>query len=157
MNRLHLLDLPADRMEGEVVAVFFFEDERPLRGPAALLDWRLNGRLTELLLQGEARGRCGEKLLFRNNGKFSAGWALFVGGGLRSELDGEACARLVRTALTACGEAGFFRIALSLPFLGRDRREPVRKAVSEVLESLDVGLQCFLSLDVPEMSRRRDE
>ncbi|NIQ96583.1 MAG: hypothetical protein GWN87_22115 [Desulfuromonadales bacterium] len=78
---LRPLDLPADRMDGEVVAVLFFEDERPLAGPAALLDWRLNGLLTRRLLNGEATGRRNEKILVDANNKILAPWVLFQGGG----------------------------------------------------------------------------
>ena len=60
MSDTYILDLPPDRMEGEVATVYFFEDDRPLHGSASMLDWRLNGKVTELLLDGTVSGRIGD-------------------------------------------------------------------------------------------------
>jgi hypothetical protein len=40
-----------------------FRDDRPLRGAAGLVDWRLCGRLSSLMKVGKASGAAGEKLL----------------------------------------------------------------------------------------------
>jgi hypothetical protein len=56
---LRRLDLAAT----EVLVACFAEDERPVRGLAGLLDWRMNGRLSSLLVDGFATGMLGEVLL----------------------------------------------------------------------------------------------
>ena len=150
MNRLRTLDLPADRMEGEVVAALFFRDQRPLRGPAALLDWRLNGKLTELLLTGAVRGLAGEQVLMPNNGKLVAERVLFVGGGSWQELGPEAYRVLVGDLLRTCREAGFWRIALCLSSLAGADAVAIEEMVGEVLAGVPtVGereLECLLTI-----------
>ncbi len=151
MSRLRVLDLPADRMEGEAVAVLFFSDDRPAHGPAALLDWRLNGFLTGLLLRGEAGGRAGEHVLTRNNGKLAADWVLFVGGGSQHDLDRLRYQELIRDLLATCRRAGFSRIAISLAPLEGMGSEELEKLVARILteEGAD-GFECLLSPAVRE-------
>lgn len=45
-----------DELKSEAIALAFFEDERPLRGAMGLLDWRLCGALSRLILRGRASG-----------------------------------------------------------------------------------------------------
>jgi hypothetical protein len=56
---LRRLDLAAT----EVLVGSLTENERPVRGLAGLLDWRLNGRIASLLASGFATGKLGEVLL----------------------------------------------------------------------------------------------
>lgn len=56
---LRRLDLAAT----EVLVASVTEDERPVRGLAGLLDWRMNGRISGLLGNGFATGKLGEVLL----------------------------------------------------------------------------------------------
>lgn len=56
---LRRLDLAAT----EVLVANLTENERPMRGLAGVLDWRMNGRLSSLLVDGFATGRLGEVLL----------------------------------------------------------------------------------------------
>jgi len=52
-----------DELRCEAIAVPLFEDERPLRGPGGLLDWRLSGMLSQLILRGRVTGAAGETVL----------------------------------------------------------------------------------------------
>lgn len=47
----------------EVLVANLTEDERPIRGLAALLDWRLRGHFSKLLVDGFATGKLGEVVL----------------------------------------------------------------------------------------------
>lgn len=147
MMQLHLLDNLVDRFEGEVVAALFFVDDRPLSGPEALLDWRLNGHLTELLLQGKASGSAGEHLLVRSNGKIAADWVLFVGGGRRQGLGEKDCRELLRHLLTTCRRAGFSRIALGLGLPAGMNAFGLLTMVRQTLDEMAPGnLDCLLSI-----------
>jgi hypothetical protein len=117
MTPLRVLDSPADLLPGEVVAAFFYTDIRPLRGSSGLLDWRLDGQLTEQLLLGKARGTAGENLLFSSNGKLSSDWVLFVGGGICAELTPLTLSGLIGSVLDTVRQAGFQRVALALDSL----------------------------------------
>jgi hypothetical protein len=147
MMQLHLLDNPVDRIEGEVAVALFFLDERPPTGPAALLDWRLNGRLTEQLRQGKVSGCIGEHLLVRSNGKIAADWVLFVGGGRRQGLGEKDCRERLRHLLATCRRAGFSRIALGLEVLGVMNAAGLQKVVRDILDEMAPGnLECLLSV-----------
>lgn len=52
-----------DTHAADVMAVGVFEDERPLRGAAGLLDWRLAGRLSRMIKAKRFAGIAGEALL----------------------------------------------------------------------------------------------
>jgi hypothetical protein len=47
----------------DLALVAYFEDERPLRGLAAFLDWRAGGKLSRLLRSGWCTGSAGEAVL----------------------------------------------------------------------------------------------
>jgi len=134
VSRPQICDEPADRLPGELVAAFFFADERPPQGPAGLLDWRLNGWLTRCLLAGRAVGRPGEFLLVGNNGKLQASWALFAGGGAGEALTPLTCAGLMGSLLEAVRLAGFRRIGLALPLLPGVEKPEVEGMVWDILE-----------------------
>lgn len=147
MSSLQVVDLSADRVVGEVVAALFFEDVRPVTGPGALLDWRLNGLLTDLLVQGKAHGRAGENILFRSNGKLASEWIFFVGGGSWQGLGEETYRGLIRHLLAACWKAGFACVALCLAPLPGMGASQLERLVAEVLDAM--GAQrpdCRLSL-----------
>ena len=113
MNPLEEVTLSADSLPGESVVALYFSDQKPLEGPAALLDWRLNGQLTRMLLDGEVQGRAGEHVMLQNNGKFKADWILFVGGGKWHGLCQETHAALVRHMLSVACQAGFKDVSLA--------------------------------------------
>lgn len=110
----HLLDMPPDKMEGEVAVALFFEDDRPLKGAAALLDWRLNGHLTGQLLSCTVSGTPRDLIMIQNNGKLDSDWAMLVGGGQRKKLSATVWTRLLSKIFKACHQAGFSRIAICL-------------------------------------------
>ncbi len=148
MSALRVLDVPADRMEGKVVAALYFEDVRPLRGAAALLDWRLNGRLTGMLLENEVDGHAGEHVLVDNNGKLAADWVLFVGGGSWRELDIVRYRAVLRLLLKVCSEAGFPLVSICLTATGRLPRNVLEKELKRALDNLPGERpECLLSFD----------
>lgn len=49
----------------------FFEDVRPLKGSTSLIDWRLNGRLSDLIIQGKISGHFSESLIMPSHGRLA--------------------------------------------------------------------------------------
>ncbi|PLX81906.1 MAG: hypothetical protein C0617_15370 [Desulfuromonas sp.] len=147
MTAPDLVEIPIDRIQGEVVAVLYFEDERPPRGPAALLDWRLNGVLTELLVQGRAAGHVGEQILVPNNGKLGADWALFLGGGRWEGRGKKSYRTLVEQALDTCRGLNLSRVGIGLTPLEGMGEGSAEKMVSQALGRRTVtDLECQLCL-----------
>ena len=52
---------------------------RPLKGQAGMVDWRLNGSLSELILKDRFDGKRGEALLMPLNGRLPAKELLVLG------------------------------------------------------------------------------
>lgn len=148
MSALSRSDEPLDRLPGDVAAAFVFRDLRPPRGGAALLDWRLNGRLTRMLLDGEATGKLGEHILIANNGKLAADWALFVGGGNAPAREAASFRKLLRHLLDVCRRAGFTRLAIGLSAADAAEAAVLEKTLGDLLaESPDPDLECRLAID----------
>jgi hypothetical protein len=74
---------PIERIESDLVVVGYFEDDRPLRGGAARVDWRLCGHLSELLIGGRVTGGVGEAVLMPSIGALRAPRLLLLGLGSR--------------------------------------------------------------------------
>jgi hypothetical protein len=129
-----VVKLPADRLGGDAVAVLYFEDQRPLRGPCAVVDWRLDGQLTRALLDGRLTGRAGEHAVFQNNAKLQTDWSLFIGGGKWDGLCRQTYASLIRHLLVNAHQAGFRKLALCLPLIEEADADRVADLVKAELE-----------------------
>lgn len=87
MIQLVLSALPIDEVPGAVTLATFFEDVRPLKGPGGLIDWRTNGRLSDLILKGHLSGSFSESLIMPSQGRLSTRDILIFGLGKIKELD----------------------------------------------------------------------
>lgn len=76
-----------DVLRCEAIALPFFEDERPLRGAAGLVDWRLCGRLSRLVVSGRVRGRRGERVLVPARPRLATEKLVLFGLGPRARFD----------------------------------------------------------------------
>lgn len=141
MNSLQRVTLKADSMPGESVVALYFDDQKPLDGPAALLDWRLDGQLTRMLIDGEVKGRAGEHVMLQNNGKLKADWILFVGGGKWHGLCEETHASLVRHMLSVASQAGFKDV--SLAFMPHEEAAPevLQRQIEKALDAEGAGME----------------
>ena len=52
-----------ERVECEAVVLSFFQDERPLKGVAGLVDWRIHGFISRAIINNVVTGRFAEKTL----------------------------------------------------------------------------------------------
>jgi hypothetical protein len=76
-----------DQLKTETLCLPLFSDERPLRGAPGLIDWRLCGRVSELLVSGKMRGELGEAVLMPARPRLTPERLLWLGAGVRAELD----------------------------------------------------------------------
>lgn len=94
-----------DGVESEVLALPFFSDLRPLRGAAGLVDWRLCGFLSKLLIRGRMAGEPGELTLMPSRGRLSVDKVLLVGLGASDAFTprrfDDAVTRILETATRA--------------------------------------------------------
>lgn len=146
MTTVEVERLPADCLPGDAVVALYFSDQKPLQGPAALLDWRLDGQVTRLLLDGQLSGKAGEHLALQSNGKLKSSWALFVGGGKWNGLCRETYASLIDHALKMATQAGFAEIALCLSPHDDADEETLTSLVEGALKRQKAGVKvCRLS------------
>ena len=74
----------ACRFATRALVVGFFADERPLRGEAGLVDWRMNGYVSRLLERQRLSGETEESTLVASSGRLRAEFSLLMGLGERS-------------------------------------------------------------------------
>ena len=134
-------ELAADRFTGQAVVALYFSDVKPLDGPVALLDWRMNGQLTRMLLDGKVSGRAGEHVMLQSNGKLAADWALFVGGGKWHGLCSETHGSLVRHMVSVARKAGFKSIFLAFMPHEDVSAEDLLRQVEEALKAEGQGVE----------------
>lgn len=86
MIQLVLSSLPIDEVPGHVTLATFFEDVRPLRGSTSLIDWRLNGRLSDLIIQGRISGHFSESIIMPSQGRLATKDIIVFGLGTAGEV-----------------------------------------------------------------------
>lgn len=145
MIPLEIAELPADRLTGAALAVPLFEDLRPLDGPAAVVDWRLDGRLTRMLLAGEVSGRNREQLVLQANGKLCVPWVLLVGGGRWRHLDRDGYRQLLARMIKAAALAGIADLAICLPPHDHVDADTLRQLTTDLLARERTIACCRLS------------
>ena len=75
---------------GEIIASCLFEDERPVRGVAGLLDWRLSARLSFHMSTGNITGASGEKVIIPGKPRLPFEKILLFGLGKKNNFDEKA-------------------------------------------------------------------
>jgi hypothetical protein len=90
---------PVQRAPGDAVLLLLPEEERPLRGDAGIVDWRLAGHISKLVASGFCSGDFGEATLIPADARFAAGRVLVFGVGPLRALHGRGLER----ALTLAG------------------------------------------------------
>lgn len=89
-----------DQAATEVLVATLQEDERPPRGLAGLLDWRLAGRISRVMHQGFARGRFGEVLLLPAKPRLPFDKVVLFGIGMGADFEERAYRQLIERMLT---------------------------------------------------------
>jgi len=103
------------RVRVELAVVGFFEAERPLRGAAGLVDWRLCGALSRLLRAGRLSGARGDAALIPGGGGLRAARVLVLGLGAETGFEGEARRAAVADAIRRALALRVRSLALSIP------------------------------------------
>lgn len=105
--------LPLERVDSDVAVAGFFTDERPLRGGAARVDWRLCGGVSRRIESGDLSGRSGEAMLIACGRALRAPRLMLLGLGDRSDYDRQRVSDETRDALERCRKLGVGRVALA--------------------------------------------
>jgi hypothetical protein len=143
---------------GDAMVVPIWTDVRPLRGAAGLLDWRLCGRLSQVIREGRLAGTPGEKLLLVTN---RVRWrrVLAIGLGDSQEFSSDSFRGAVDCSLQALRGIGASKVAMALP--GRDidlvrPEDAVRQLVDAIANSEQENgpwLDSLVLIDTPAASK----
>jgi hypothetical protein len=120
-------------LKTEALCLPFFRDERPMRGPAGLVDFRLCGKVSKLIAGGRMLGELGEAVLMPARPRLSAERLLWIGAGRVNELTEQRYRQLVRDVLVRLSNLRVRAAALSLPGRVRGQIEAVA-AIDWLLE-----------------------
>lgn len=104
-----------DRMDVDALVLAPFQDERPLRGAAGYSDWRLNGRLSRMILAGGFEARDREVLLTDTLGRIGTPRVFLFGQGERYAMDLTRFQRSVERVLQTLDRARMRSYAIELP------------------------------------------
>ena len=104
-----------ERAQADLVVVPLFSMERPLRGGAARADWRLCGKLSDLLAEGRLAGAPGEAALLSTFGGLRTPLLLVLGAGERAKFDARRFEDFARDAVARGLAIGAGALALPLP------------------------------------------
>jgi hypothetical protein len=115
-----------DELKSEAIALAFFEDERPLRGALGLIDWRMCGAISRLIVRGRARGALGETVLIPIRSRLPIDKLFLFGAGPSTELDDARFRGLCERMLGVLDRARVRACVLGLPGRSSGRIEPDR-------------------------------
>ncbi|WP_373049377.1 M17 family peptidase N-terminal domain-containing protein [Vulgatibacter sp.] len=135
------------------LVAFVAEDERPLRGLAGLVDWRLCGALTRQVKAEHFAGRAGDALLTVSGGRLPAGRIFLFGVGPSASVVKGRPGAWLHEALDAVARAGGMRIALALPAWGDVPVNVLARALTEAAR--DAGLEQVVLLHGDERAADR--
>ena len=134
-----------DALKGEALSLPFFADERPLRGALGLVDWRLCGELSRLLVRGRVSGVEGEKVLVPARPKLPFDKLFLFGLGPRESFDEAVFERAIRTMFDTLSRAKVRSSVWVLPGRPFELIAPVR------------AMELFIQLAGPPAEDEHDE
>jgi hypothetical protein len=148
-----------DALRTELLVVPVFSDERPLRGAAGLADWRLCGRLSDLLVRGQLRGELEDALLMPPpENRLAAERLLCLGIGARAEVDAERLRVYLRGLVNRALGLRVRTLAVALPHASLTWLSP-EQAIDVLLEEAQPHSERFdeiTVLDTPEAQKRME-
>lgn len=104
-----------DRLKSEALSLPFFSDERPLRGVLGLVDWRMHGRISRLILQGRISGQRDETTLVRSRPRLTFEKVFLFGLGRREDFTVEVYEQTTARILETLTRARVRASAVVLP------------------------------------------
>lgn len=147
-----------DEASVELCACSIWSDERPVRGFAGLLDWRLGGRLSVLLKAGFMRGDAGEALLVPGKPHVPFEKVLVVGVGPRASFDDGAFRGAIMHMARALEGLRVRRAVLELPGRAADAIDAER-AITLTLEAVGASPEhdVWWLVDTPAALKRIEQ
>lgn len=126
---------PVDLQESDLLVTGFFQDERPLRGTAGWIDWRLNGRVSFFLIENRLKGEWRERTLIPSEGRVSSRLILLLGLGSVREYSSLSVRDVVPFIVETLKNLKASHICFSLPY-GEEYHVDCGKLIEVLLERI---------------------
>jgi hypothetical protein len=137
-----------DEAKHDCLVLPVFRDDRPLRGAAGLVDWRLCGKLSRLLRDSRATADAGETMLLPPGRRLKFSRILWFGLGDAKGYSEERFRKDLAWILSVVQQAGITDWALQMP--GRaSGLIGARRAIEIVLEDPALSKQAIAILEDP--------
>jgi len=148
-----------DMHTAEALALFFFSDERPLTGSSGLVDWRLCGQISRLLIDGSVSGDLGERVLLPPQGKITVDKVPLLGLGLSGAYSFDRYSQTASWVAESLRRMRITSVAMTLPGLDiveMDHALAAQKLVDELILHYrdDPDLMSTLSLILVVASKK---
>ena len=161
MAGLHLIpaDLASlDHNPGQVLVLTAFSDERPLRGLAGLVDWRVCGKLSGWFLSEFATGEVNDRVLYPSQGRLSHPLMLLIGLGPRAQHRTDRAHAMAEEAACVVADLGVTQMTCGL--FGLDQiPAPFERSIPgliQVLNSFDGLERITLAVEPPLITTVQD-
>ncbi len=131
-----------DLQECDVLVTGFFLDERPLKGSSGLVDWRLNGRLSRLIIGKRLTGEWKEMILIPSEGRVIPRMILLLGLGRVKEYSYPRLRELSPFLLETLQKLNISSACFSLPYgdhTSVDCARSVEILIEGIADSFDLG------------------
>jgi hypothetical protein len=135
-----------DVQECDVLVTGFFSDERPLGGSTGLMDWRLNGMLSRLLVEKKLTGEWKETTLIPSQGRVMPRMILLLGLGEVREYSYLRVREVSAHLLETLKKLDVLNVCLSLPYEERynvDCGKLAEVLIEGIADSLDPSGSSF--------------
>jgi hypothetical protein len=152
---------PVERVRADLLVAPFFEGDRPLRGAASRVDWRLSGHLSEMLGRGAFGTGEGDVVLVPTGSRLRAPRALLLGLGPRESFAPRALRAAARIAVARAAALRAGIVALALPAEAESGLPAERAAAAvligagEALEERPFPLRLRIVLEAAGIARAR--
>jgi hypothetical protein len=139
-----------DKLRADVLLLSMFEDERPLRGVAGLVDWRTCGMLSRFLRREHVTGASGEIVLFPPGPKLGVERGLVMGLGAVASYDENRFEAVIEEAAVHLRKLRLKTVAMAMPGTHLKRISTERAVGALVDATLNVVAQVTLFASTAE-------
>ena len=130
--KIKVLSESLDALAYDGLALGFFSDERPPRGYCGLADWRLNGLISKLIVEGRITGAFMEKTLISANHRMPSSKIFLMGLGESTQLTYEKLYTAGSTVSQTLSEMECADLVFDIPCSGRCNLEMSRMTVAMI-------------------------
>jgi len=129
-----------DALECDLLVSGLFQDGRPIKGTSGWIDWRLNGRISLLVMDKRVTGHWKETILIPSRGRIAPRMILLLGLGRTREYSSIRLRELFAHLLETIKNLRASSICLSLPFGEEGTGVDSGKLAELFLEAIGDGL-----------------